>query len=73
MVCKKAPPTPLKKFEITFWFEPSYLRYKRTEQQTHFRLSLLSQQKIEGEVTTGNASAVRRLLKEMQSSKFGNV
>ena len=43
------------------------------EQQTHFRSSLLSLQKIEGEATTGNASVVRRLLKEMQSSKFGNV
>ena len=43
------------------------------EQQTHFRSSLLSLQKIEGEATTENASAVLRLLKEMQSSKFGNV
>ena len=33
------------------------------EQQTHFRSSLLSLQKIGGgrEATTGNASAVRRL------------
>ena len=73
MVCKKStpgqPPPPPQKKKIRKNFE-TRVAY---EQKTHFRSSLLSLQKIEGEATTGNGSAVRRLLKEMQSSKFGNV
>ena len=69
LVCKKRTSHPKKKFEKTLWFEPSYLKesaFKRVacEQQTHFRSSLpLRLRKTqEGEATTGNASAVRRLL-----------
>ena len=87
MVCKKStpgrpPPPPKKKKNSKKRSGLSLPILKRVftavkrvayEQQTHFRSLLLSLQKIEGEATTGNASAVRRLLKEMQTSKFGNV